>query len=342
MMGKGDGGLERAGADCHEALELSGARVVSVIHSSSKLLDLYRLAGSTITLTSLGPWDVFAAYLLRLKLLRREFRNTDFDAVVVHGNRAVFLARRLGLEAPVIAVCHTTNYNILKCLNLIDGAIVLTDHYHRVLVKAGTPPERIRIVPNSIRLSDEPGDPPARDVPIIGGLGRLVPNKGFDVLLSACAELKARGIAFRCIVHGVDTQGSVASHEKIRDQLGLDESEVSFAGWTDDPHRFLREIDIFCMPSRREVLSIALLESLAAGRPVVCTNVPGLEQVFAHGVEGYFVDIEDDRQLADMLGILLLDRALRIKMGRAARRRAHDFDINVVGRQLENAVRELS
>ncbi len=46
MMGKGDGGLERVGADCHEALELSGARVVSVIHSSSKLLDLYRLVGS--------------------------------------------------------------------------------------------------------------------------------------------------------------------------------------------------------------------------------------------------------------------------------------------------------
>jgi glycosyltransferase involved in cell wall biosynthesis len=204
MMGKGDGGLERAGADCHEALELSGCQVVSVIHSSAKLMDLYRRAGSTITLNSLGGWDVFAAYRLRRKL-----RKTDFDAVIVHGNRAVFLAQRLGLKAPIIAVCHTTNYSILKCLERIDGAIVLTDHYYQVLIKAGTPPERIRIVPNSVRLSDEPGDPPPRDVPVIGGLGRLVPNKGFDVLLSACARLKERGIAFQCIIHGVDDRGGV-------------------------------------------------------------------------------------------------------------------------------------
>jgi glycosyltransferase involved in cell wall biosynthesis len=96
------------------------------------------------------------------------------------------------------------------------------------------------------------------------------------------------------------------------------------------------------MPSRREVLSIALLESLAAGRPIVCMKIPGLEEVFDQGVEGYFVDMEDDRQLADMLSLLLSDRALRLKMGRAARRRAHAFDINVVGGQLKNAVRELS
>ena len=209
------------------------------------------------------------------------------------------------------------------------------------MVNAGYPHERIRIVPNSVRLLDEPRDPPQRDVPIIGSLGRLVPNKGFDVLLSACAKLKERGIAFQCIVHGFDNKGSVAPYEIMRDRLGLNENEVSFPGWTAEPHQFLREIDIFCMPSRREVQSIALLESLAAGRPIVCTNIPGLGSVFEHGVEGYFVDIEDDEQLADVLCILLLDRALRLEMGRAARRRAYDFDVNVVSGQLKNALREL-
>ena len=229
----------------------------------------------------------------------------------------------------------------MKCLNLINGAIALTDHYYQVLVNAGYPRERIRIVPNSIRLLDEPGNPPQRDVPIIGSLGRLIPNKGFDVLLSACAKLKERGVAFQCIVHGADNKGSVAPYETMRDRLGLNKFEVSFAGWTDESQNFLREIDIFCMPSRREILSIALLESLAAGRPIVCTKIPGLESVFEHGVEGYFVDIEDDEQLAETLNILLLDRALRLEMGRAARRRAHNFDINVVSRQMKNALREL-
>jgi len=336
MMGKGNGGLERAGFDCHEALELSGCQVVSVIHSSSKLVDLYRRAGSTLTLKSLGAWDVFAAYRLKRKL-----RNNKFDVVIVHGNRAVFLAERLGHGAPIIAVCHTTNYNILKCLNSINGAIALTDHYYQVLVNAGYPPERIRVVPNLIRLLDEPDDPPPRDVPIIGSLGRLVPNKGFDVLLSACTKLKERGTAFQCIVHGLDNKGSVTPYESMRDHLGLNQNEFSFAGWTSEPHQFLREIDIFCMPSRREVQSIALLESLAAGRPIVCSNIPGFESIFKHGVEGYFVNIDDDEQLARILNVLLRDRALRLKMGRAARRRAYDFDINVVSRHMKIAVREL-
>jgi len=337
MMGKGQGGLERAGADCHEALSLAGCEVVSVIHAAAQLTEVYQRAGETIGLRSLGAWDALAAFRLRRKL-----GNRTFDAVVVHGNRALYLAKRLGQKAPVIAVCHTTNYNILKALDLIDGAIVLTGHYFDVLTGAGFPAEQIRTVPNSIRLGDEPGDPPDRAVPVIGGLGRLVPNKGFDVLLKALALLKARGTAFRCVIQGVDEAGSVAHFENMRDQLGLGAEEAAFPGWTDQPQAFLRSVDIFCLPSRREVQSLALLEALAAGRPIVCTRVPGLEQVFTDGVEGQFVDIEDETGLAGVLGVLLHDRDRRLAMGRAARRRARDFDITAVGAQLRTALEDLA
>jgi len=337
MMGKGRGGLERAGIDCHEALSRAGCEVVSVIHAASQLADAYRRAGTAIPLRSLGAWDVVAALRLRRKL-----RDRTFDAVVVHGNRALYLARRLGLDAPLIAVCHTTNYNILKTLDLIDGAIVLSRHYFDVLTRAGFPARRIREVSNSIRLGDEPGDPPDRDVPVIGGLGRLVPNKGFDVLLGALVLLKERSTAFRCVIHGVDDAGSVAAFEKMRGQLGLGAHEVAFPGWTAEPQAFLRSLDIFCLPSRREVQSIALLEALAAGRPIVCARIPGLEQVFTEGVEGIFVDIEDRVGLADALDALLRDRDKRLAMGRAARRRAHDFDVDAVGGRLRAALEELA
>jgi glycosyltransferase involved in cell wall biosynthesis len=219
---------------------------------------------------------------------------------------------------------------------------VLTGHYFDVLTQAGYPAARIRTVPNSIRLGDEPGDPPERDVPVIGGLGRLVPNKGFDVLLGALARLKAGGVRFRCIVHGVDDAGGTGGFEAMRDQLGFDADEVSFPGWTDEPQAFLRSLDIFCLPSRREVQSLALLEALAAGRPIVCTRVPGLEQVFTDGVEGVFVDIENQAGLADALDELLRDRGRRLAMGRAARRRARAFDIDAVGEKLRAALEELA
>jgi len=337
MMGKGRGGLERAGIDCHEALAGAGCEVVSVIHAGSQLADAYRQAGAVVTLRSFGAWDAWAAFRLRRRLQGR-----TFDAVVVHGNRALFLAKRLGLKAPVIAVCHTTTYNILKTLDFIDGAIVLTQHYFDILTGAGFPAARVRTVPNSVRLGEEPGDPPEREVPVIGGLGRLVPNKGFDVLLGALGLLKARGIAFRCVVHGVDDAGGVTALENMRDQFGLSAEEVSFPGWTAEPQAFLRSVDIFCLPSRREVQSLALLEALAAGRPIVCTRVPGLEQVFTDGVEGIFVDIEDEAGLADALEALLRDRTRRLAMGRAARLRARDFDINAVGAQLRAALEDLA
>ena len=185
-------------------------------------------------------------------------------------------------------------------------------------------------------------NPPERAIPIIGGLGRLVPNKGFDILMSACSKLKQRGVPFRCIIHGVDEGGSVAPFERMRDSFDLSSEDVAIPGWTDDPVAFLRSLDIFCMPSRKEVLSIALLEALAAGRPIVCSRTPGLEAILTDAVEGLFVNLGDDIGLADALETMLRNRDLRIRMGQAARLRAADFDISVIGPRLKNALIELS
>jgi glycosyltransferase involved in cell wall biosynthesis len=179
-------------------------------------------------------------------------------------------------------------------------------------------------------------------VPIIGGLGRLVPNKGVDILIEACVHLKARNAPFQCVIHGVEEDGGVASFVEKRKLANLSETEFSLPGWSEAPDEFLRSVDIFCMPSRREVLSSALLEALAAGRPIVCTRVPGLETAFDDGVEGFFVDIEDSEQLADALELLIRDRGLRLTMGEAARRRAAQFDVKVVGVQLRKALEELT
>ena len=337
MMGRGRGGLENAALDAFEALTLAGCEVTTVLHASAEMRKKFPPQARIIPFSTPGTWDPTARFRLRHML-----RDTPFDVVLAHGNQAAKLATALRSRAPLVLVCHTTNYSATKLIGSIDGALVLTNHYRDVMVKAGFPPEKLRLVPNAVRLGPEPGGPPQRAIPLIGGLGRLVPNKGFDILIKALAKLKRRGIAFSCIVHGVDETGGTASFEAMREQAGLSPDDLAFPGWTQTPQDFLRSLDIFAMPSRREVLSIALLEALSAGRPIVCARVPGLEDVFTEGREGLFVDIGDVDGLVAALEKLLHDPELRVTMGQSARERSRRFDIGVIGAEMKTALSELS
>ena len=337
MMAKGRGGLENAALDAFEALTRSGCVVTTVLRSGAEMQKKFPCEARILPLSTLGAWDPTEGFRLRQLV-----QHIPFDVVLAHGNRAAKLARSLRSRAPLVLVCHTTNYSATRMIDHIDGAIVLTNHYHEVMVQAGCAPEKLKLVPNAIRLGPEPDELQERAVPLIGGLGRLVPNKGFDILFQALGRLKLRGIRFECIIHGVDERGSTSDFEALRSQAGLSKDDVAFPGWTTSPHDFLRSLDIFAMPSRREVLSIALLEALEAGRPIVCARVPGLEDVFTEGREGFFVDIGDVNGLEGALEKLLLDASLRSTMGKAARERARRFEIGAVGVEMREALQSLA
>jgi glycosyltransferase involved in cell wall biosynthesis len=337
MMGKRRGGLEHAAIDLHEELTLAGCDVVSLVQPTAAVRPLFPESARVVTFRDLGAWDFTGPARVRARLA-----GEAFDVIVAHGNRAVRVAGALRRRTPVIAICHTTNFSILKRLGSIDGAIALTDAYREVLLRAGYPAARIRRVPNAVRLGEEPEAVPPRDTPLIGALGRLAPNKGFDVLLAAAALLKQRGVSFRIVIHGADASGGASAEEARRDALGLSRAEFDFAGWTDAPEGFLRSLDVFCLPSRREVFSIALLQALAAGRPIVATRIPGVDEAISDGVEGVVVASEDPVALADALERLIRDPELRRRMGAAARRRAARFDLPAVGKELRRALAELA
>ena len=336
MMARGRGGLENAALDTHEALTLAGCAVTTVLNASGEMRARFPQAADVISFNSSFAWDPTAGFRLK-----RCLKHRPFDVILAHGNRAARLAQSLRRQAPLILDCHTTNYSARNMIDDIDGAIVLTQHYRDVMLKAGMPENKMRLVPNAVRIGPEPQALPSRERVIIGGLGRLVPNKGFDVLLEALSILKAERINFHCIIHGVDEQGHTTTMEDLRDKLGLNDADVTFPGWTADPQTFLRSLDIFCMPSRREVLSIALLEALSAGRPIICTRVPGLEDVFQDNIEGLFVDIEDHKALAEALKQLITEPTRRETMGHAARERSRRFDIGTIGIELRDALQSL-
>jgi glycosyltransferase involved in cell wall biosynthesis len=105
---------------------------------------------------------------------------------------------------------------------------------------------------------------------------------------------------------------------------------VRFLGFRSDVPQLLQATDIFVLPSRREGLPRSIMEAMAAGKPVVATNVRGSRDLVEHGVTGLLVELGDVDGLAQALLQLIRDPELRRRMGEASRAKIQDYDLSRV------------
>jgi glycosyltransferase involved in cell wall biosynthesis len=149
---------------------------------------------------------------------------------------------------------------------------------------------------------------------MLGAVGRLTRQKGFDVQLAAVRSLEAAEPGRLTV--------AVAGRGREGDALAAAASglPVSFRGFVRDVPAFLRELDLFCLPSRHEALPLALLEAMAAGLPCVATDVGDVRAAVADAA--LVVPPDDGPALAAALDALLRDPGRRADLGRRARRRA--------------------
>lgn len=163
---------------------------------------------------------------------------------------------------------------------------------------------------------------------------RLAPYKGLDVLLMAFAALRARGSRLRLVLCGRDQlRGGLRRFART---LGLG-GAVVFAGALERARlgAWLRRCRLFLLPSRRDNLPLALLEAMAAGRPIVATRAGGVGEAVRHRREALLVKPGDARGLASAIDALDRDAALRRRLGAAARRRSRRFSWERSARRYE-------
>ena len=98
---------------------------------------------------------------------------------------------------------------------------------------------------------------------------------------------------------------------------------VRFLGWRRDMLNVYADLDVVALTSRNEGSPVALIEALAAGRPVVATAVGGVPEVVINGETGVTVPVADSRALADAVLTLLADRPLAERLGAAGRRHVY-------------------
>lgn len=176
---------------------------------------------------------------------------------------------------------------------------------------------KTEVVYNGIDLSEFDGATSySTEVPYVLGIGRLVPQKGFEVLLRAFAAANIAG--WKLLIAGEGPERT--SLENLIGSLGLQE-RAQLIGRADRATAvaLFKGCEIFVLPSRMEPLGIVNLEAMAAGKPVVASRVGGVPEIVSESETGLLFPAEDESALAAALIRLTSDTGLRNKLGAAGR-----------------------
>jgi glycosyltransferase involved in cell wall biosynthesis len=179
------------------------------------------------------------------------------------------------------------------------------------------PASRLRILPNPVAFAPAPSAPPSGDLLRIGAAGRLVRQKGFDVLLRALALLD--DLPFRAEIAGDGKLGPRLRRLAGSLRLG---PRVTFRGRLDDLAAFFASQDVIAVPSRYEGFCYVAAEAALAGLSVVASDVSSLREVVSHGETGLLLPPDDPVALAAALRDLARDPARRRELGGRAREQA--------------------
>jgi glycosyltransferase involved in cell wall biosynthesis len=265
-------------------------------------------------------------------------RQRRFDVAVTMLFAADVLGRALahivGIPHIVTSLqTHNANYPwwkrwlVQQTMPYADMAVLTSPTFHTfAITQEGASSDKLCYIPNSVN-TDLYRDPLSRaamrvelglspDRYLIGSVGRLTYQKGFDVLFNALGLLPRKD--FDLLIAGTgeleDELRSLAA------ELGL-QQRIHFVGYRRDVGRLFGALDLYVHPSRFEGMPIAVLEAMAANRSIVTTAVDGNCQLIEDGVHGWLVQPEDPRSLANAIDAALNNPIEARERADAARQR---------------------
>ncbi|RFU85315.1 glycosyltransferase family 4 protein [Streptomyces triticagri] len=180
-----------------------------------------------------------------------------------------------------------------------------------------------------------PAEPSPRTGRIVTSIGRLDDQKGIDMLLEAWAEVAPLHPDWQLHIYGDGDRDEEAALRRQCWALGLDGS-VRWQGRTDDPVAALRTSSVFVQSSRYEGFPLALMEAMATGvAPVAFDCAPGVREIVRDGQDGLLAPLGNIALLARQLDVLMSDRALRDRLGQAARANIQRYSADGIVRRWE-------
>lgn len=326
------GGAERVACILCNGLARAGYDVIILLDQLADPENCIYPLDSKIRIEKIPAWK-FSSGLLSLWEKRRNLLKYKADCIIGFlwkANVAIAMSLQLCRTPVIIAECSTMNYDLSsfnrKGLFLLhrgfrhaDIFVLQTEAIKRFLLRApwSIPEKIIRVIPNPVRRIQVQKQPLKHRYLRIIAIGRLVPLKGFDLLLAAFAKVAEEFPEWQLDIFG---QGPLREElEKQRDQLGV-KNQVHFRGITTDVDAEPERSDIFVLSSRIEGFPNVLLEAMASGVAVIaadCKFGPG--EIVDNENNGLLIPTENIPALTLALQRLMSDAELRRKLGNAAR-----------------------
>jgi glycosyltransferase involved in cell wall biosynthesis len=257
-------------------------------------------------------WGGLASRLLRVPAA--VFAVTGLGYLFVRDDAAARLIQKLLTPALRLALHHRNSRTIFQ--NPDDRRLLvgkgMVDAARCVTIRGcGVDLERFRPAPEP---EVAPGKPPVVMFP-----ARIIGDKGVNEFVAAARQLRGEGLAARFVLVGRLDPANPTAIAEGRVRQWTDEGVVEWWGYsTDMPDAFARA-HVVVMPSYREGLPLVLAEAAAAGRPIVTTDVTGCREVVRDGVNGLLAPLRDAAATASAIRRLVVDAALRRRMGDAGR-----------------------
>ena len=277
-----------------------------------------------------------------------------FRADVVAVYAADLVEKRTGVRPLVISTLHSSRFRsaedrelLEKLTPRIDWLIAVSDAIVRKIVAENRDSTAISRIYNGVdleRFDEAPGRDVVRkefgipgDAPVVAAIGRLEPEKGHPTLIEAWPLVHHHFPQARLLIAGEGSErdrleGLAAAH--LRSELCCD--SVAFLGRRDDIPAVLAAADVVAMPSYREAQGIAILEALAAERPVVASNVGGIPEMITDGETGTLVPSHEPSALAAAIIALFTHPDRAAKLAAAGHEMVHEeFCIDYMMRDIE-------
>jgi len=294
-------------------------------------------------------------YLRERRLVRELCRSHGVNIVHTHGYRSDIVGGHAGHESgvPIVTTVHGFTGGGLKnrayerlqrfAFRRFDAVVAVSRVQADELRSSGVAASRLHVIPNALAPHPSPfGRLEARralNLPaeglIAGWVGRVSREKGIDVFIDALATVDDRVVRGAIVGDGPERTNEAARAESIAP------SRFLWLGAIPDASKYFAAFDLFVMSSRTEGLPMVMLEAMAAGTPIVTTNVGGIPDLVSQ-TEGILVPPDDPTALAGAMRATLDDPSAATARARAAQlRRSAEFDVGPWSARYEAIYRDL-
>lgn len=321
------GGAENVVVNLAKGLKAQKLDVMVLSREGGSLLQqLYGISTQVLPKKGIFDWQ----YLLALSKLVYTNKIDIIHSHLFGNNFYGFLASLITKRKVIFTIhgedCFKSRNRILfykSVAPFVSKIVTVSKPLYRFLIdELCIRKEKVSLIPNGINTSffrhriglenhkKKIGLP--LDVPIIGAIGNISPVKGYDILLNAAINVHNE-IPNACFVIVGGTSQHYEEYMKDLRALAITKNitdKVFFLGKRDDVEEILPLFDVYVLPSRSEGTSIALLEAMASGRPIIATNVGGTPDIIESNKTGIIIPPEDPYSLSNAIIKLLKNSSL--------------------------------